>query len=73
MHKGSGQQSLLFYADLRKDENKNLDKKLTVKPIVNEWIAQYDYVHNIDDQFFFQTDLKAPMQKVVTFDINNPQ
>lgn len=39
MHKGSGQQGLLYYADLRKEENKNLDRKLTVKPIVGEWIA----------------------------------
>lgn len=43
-----------------------------MKPIVSEWIASYDYVHNVGKTFFFQTDYKAPLNKVVKFDIEKP-
>lgn len=61
LHKGSGQQELLYYADMREEENKNLDRKLKVKPVVDKWVATFSYIHNLDDQFFFQTDRNAPM------------
>lgn len=54
-------------------ENKNLDKKLTVKPIISEWVAQCDYIHNIGKEFFFSTDYKSPLTKVVKFNIDQPQ
>jgi len=69
---GSDGKILMNYADLSIKENKDLSKKLEVKPIVSEWIATYDYVHNIGKTFYIQTDYKAPLNKIVKFDIEKP-
>lgn len=72
LSQGNDGKVLLYYADLQLPENQNLDKKLTVAPIVSEWIAAYDYVHNTGKTFFLQTDYNAPMNKVVKFDLDKP-
>lgn len=69
---GTDGKVLLYYADLKKAENKQLSKKLTVKPIVKEWVAGIDYINNIGNTFFWQTDYNAPLQKVVKFNIEEP-
>ena len=70
--KGNEGQRLLYYADLREKANRLLKQELKVHPVVTEWIATYYYIHTFDEQFFFQTDFKASMQKVVTFNIKEP-
>lgn len=72
INKGNDGQILLFYADLTDPKNRELNKKLTVKPVVSEWIASYDYVHNIGKEFYFETDYNAPLNKVVKFSIDAP-
>lgn len=71
--KGTDGKVLLYYADLTKAENKKLSNKLTVQPIVSEWIAAVDYVSNIGKTFYFQTDYNAPLMKVVKFNIEEPE
>jgi prolyl oligopeptidase len=72
INKGNDGKILLFYADLNDPENKSLDKKLAVKPVVKEWIASYDYIHNVGKEFWFQTDYNSPLNKVVKFNIEEP-
>ena len=49
-----------------------LNKKLTVKPIVTEFVCSIDYINNIGTTFFWQTDYNAPLHKVVKFNIEEP-
>lgn len=44
--RGNDGQLLVYYADLKSDANKELKGELVVKPIVSEWLASFDYVHN---------------------------
>lgn len=69
---GADSKILLYYADLTKDENKNLDQKLVVKPVVTEWVGSYDYINNIGKEFYFATDYNAPLSKIVKFNIEKP-
>lgn len=73
LSQGTDGKVLLYYADLTAPENKNLNQILTVKPIVTEWLAAVDYIQNIGKTFYWQTDYKAPLQKVVKFDIEEPE
>lgn len=70
--KGNDGKNLLYYADLQDPNNKDLNKRLTVKPVVTEWIASYDYVNNLGKDFYFATDYNAQLQKVVKFNIDEP-
>lgn len=72
INKGNDGKVLLYYADLTDPSNKELNQRLTVKPIVSEWIATYDYIYNFGKEFYFQTDYKAQLQKVVKFNIEKP-
>jgi len=45
---------------------------LVVKPIFNDRHASYDYINNIGKEFFFSTDYKAPLSKIVKFNIEAP-
>jgi prolyl oligopeptidase len=72
INEGNDGKILLHYADLTTQNNKGLNQKLNVKPIVSEWIASYDYIHNIGKTFYFQTNYKSPLNKVVKFDIEKP-
>jgi len=64
---GSDGKTILFQADLTSEENKNLNQKLAYKPIVEEFIAKYNYIHNFGKEFYFQTNHKAPLGKIVKF------
>lgn len=59
INKGNDGKFLLYYADLTDPNNKALNKRLTVKPIIDQWIASYDYIHNFGKEFYFQTDYNA--------------
>ena len=70
--RGNDGQLLVYYADLKSDANKELKGELVVKPIVSEWIASFDYVHNQGPEFFFMTNHNAPLNRVVKINVESP-
>lgn len=70
IEQGNDGRHLLYYADLQAPENKDLKKTLVVKPIVSEWIAQYEYVHNVGSTFYLHTDYGAPLKRVVKLNLD---
>jgi len=40
--------------------------------LLNENDARYDFVTNVDNVFYFQTDLDAPRGRIIAIDVNNP-
>ncbi len=61
----AGPQNLLFYKPL------NGYMGLPIE-LLNEWEAEYSYIHNDGPIFFVQTDLESPKGRVVAIDIRNP-
>lgn len=47
-------------------------KKLPLVPIVDEFLAEFDVVANEGSKFYLQTNLNAPLYKLVTFDFHGP-
>ncbi len=41
-------------------------------PIFDAWDAKYDFLGNIDDTLYFATTLKAPNQRIIAVDAQNP-
>ena len=41
--------------------------------MVNEFIATYNYIHNIGNEFYFQTNYKAPLGKIIKLNIDKPE
>ncbi len=41
--------------------------------LLNEADASYDFINNIGTDFYFNTDLDAPLNRVIRIDINNPE
>lgn len=69
---GNNGKQLLFFADLKDDENKNLDKELNIQSVAPEWIGQFIYIHNVGKEFYFQTNVDAPRNRVIKIDIEKP-
>ncbi|MBN2363860.1 S9 family peptidase [candidate division WOR-3 bacterium] len=68
---------LLIFAGIGTD-NKNLvyvrkliENKRFIR-LIPDFEAEYTYVYNIGDIFFFKTDLNAPFGKIVSIDLKNP-
>lgn len=62
---GSSDKNLLYY--------KNLEENSSVNPIVGDWIAQFRFVGEADDQFFVLTDYNAPNWRLIRIDPRKPQ
>lgn len=48
------------------------DPKGTMRPLLDDFDASYDYVGAIGTTFFFRTDLDAPRGRVIAVDFNKP-
>jgi len=57
---------------LEADANKELNGIVTPTVLVNEWIAEFNYLQNHGTEFFFKTNLDAPKSKVIKIDFANP-
>lgn len=53
-------------------DNRALDKRLKIKPIVSKWIASFDYITNFGKDIYFLTNHNAQLKKVVKFNIDEP-
>src|SRR6476661_4575759 len=62
---GTETKNLIFYKDLTAPES-------TVVELINEFEAEYSFIDNDGSLFWLQTDLDAPLGRVIAIDTNNP-
>ena len=61
---GTETKNLIFYKDLTAPES-------TVVELINEFEAEYSFIDNDGSLFWLQTDLNAPLGRVIAIDTNN--
>ncbi|MDZ7993946.1 MAG: prolyl oligopeptidase family serine peptidase [Nostoc sp. EfeVER01] len=62
---GTDSKNLVFSKDLT---NPNAE----VVELINQFEADYSFIHNDDSVFYFRTDLNAPRGRVIAIDTKNP-
>ncbi|MEG4208227.1 prolyl oligopeptidase family serine peptidase [Microcoleus sp. Pol7_A1] len=62
---GTETKNLIFYKDLTAPES-------TVVELISEFEAEYSFIDNDGSLFWFQTDLNAPLGRIIAIDTNNP-
>ncbi|MEG5162639.1 prolyl oligopeptidase family serine peptidase [Microcoleus sp. AT3-A2] len=62
---GTETKNLIFYKDLTAP-------KSTVVELISEFEAEYSFIDNEGSLFWFQTDLNAPLGRVIAIDTKNP-
>ncbi|MGB7894426.1 MAG: prolyl oligopeptidase family serine peptidase [Microcoleus sp.] len=62
---GTETKNLIFYKDLTAPES-------TVVELISEFEAEYSFIDNEGSLFWFQTDLNAPLGRVIAIDTKNP-
>ncbi|MEG4118603.1 prolyl oligopeptidase family serine peptidase [Microcoleus sp. N9_B4] len=62
---GTETKNLVFYKDLTAPES-------TVVELISEFEAEYSFIDNDGSIFWFQTNLNAPLGRVIAIDTNNP-
>ena len=62
---GTAPQNLIFYKDLTAPES-------SIVELINKFEAEYSFIDNEGSLFWFQTDLNAPLGRVIAIDTNNP-
>lgn len=60
---GTDPKNLVFYRDLTKPDS-------PVVELISEFEAEYSFINNQGEIFWFRTDLDAPMGRVIAIDIN---
>jgi prolyl oligopeptidase len=63
---GSTRHNRVYYKDIRRQNPE-------VVKLFDDFDASYNYITNDGPLFYFLTNLDAPMQRVISVDINNPQ
>ncbi|CDM92684.1 prolyl oligopeptidase family serine peptidase [Limnospira fusiformis KN01] len=61
--RGTDPKNLVFYRDLTKPDS-------PVVELISEFEAEYSFIDNQGETFWFKTDLDAPMGRVIAIDIN---
>ncbi|GAB6024282.1 hypothetical protein CHUAL_008975 [Chamberlinius hualienensis] len=64
--------NLVYYCDLQSLPN-GIDGKLPLKPLVEEFEAEYDCITTQDSIWTFRTNKNSPRYRLFNVDINNPQ
>ncbi|MEY3223505.1 MAG: hypothetical protein RLZZ203_2361, partial [Cyanobacteriota bacterium] len=62
---GTDSKNLVFYKDLTNPQGEVIE-------LINRFEADYSFIGNDDNVFYFRTDLNAPKGKVIAIDIQNP-
>jgi prolyl oligopeptidase len=70
--RGTESMNLVHYADLKDPEVKKLDKKISFKPLIDEWAGAFNYVQNFGLRFFFDTNFNAPKGRIISVDLARP-
>ena len=63
----------VYYADLGKAGTVSKDLGMgNVVKLLDEWDAVYNFIGNVGERFYFQTDLEAPRNRVIAIDVRSP-
>jgi prolyl oligopeptidase len=62
---GTDTRNRVFYRDLNTPD-------APVVELLNDFDAGYDFVDHVDHQFYFRTDLDAPLGRIIAIDIRQP-
>ena len=68
--KSTDKVGLKHFADISKMHK--FDGKIEFKPLIKEWIGDFNYVHNIGSKFYWFTNYEAHLGRIISFDINHP-
>lgn len=60
---------LVQHANLVK--NAELNKEIVFDWVIKEWIAGFDYVHNVGSKVYLKTNHEAPRSKIIAIDLEN--
>jgi prolyl oligopeptidase len=63
--KGTAPQNMVYYKDLR-------DQNSKVMPLIENLDANYDFIENDKNVFYFKTDKGATRSKIVSVDVSSP-
>ena len=63
---GTSEKNRIYYKDLR-------DKSLVMHKLLDDFDAQYEYLHNVGTRFYFLTNLDAPRKKIISIDLADPR
>lgn len=63
--RGTDPKNCVFYRDLTKPN-------APIVELLTEFEADYSFIDNDGSVFFFQTDLNAPLRRVIAIDVNQP-
>ncbi|KAG0358405.1 prolyl endopeptidase-like protein [Gamsiella multidivaricata] len=62
--------NMLYLIDL--EEEKQITSDMKLNKIVDNFEGEYSYLTNVGTTFYFQTNLNAPMGKIVKYDLDKP-
>ena len=48
------------------------ETKFNIEPLIDEWIGTFSSIYNNGSIFYFQTNYKAPQNKVIMIDLKKP-
>ena len=64
--RGTSHENLVSYA---KFDKSTLTKPIVFKPIIQTWMGNFNYIHNIGSQFYFHSNYQAPRGKIIMIDL----
>jgi prolyl oligopeptidase len=65
LQEGTERKNRVFYRDLKNQEAKVIE-------LLSEADASYDFIDHAGSTFYFKTDLKAPLGRVIAIDVTKP-
>ena len=48
-----------------------LNANIEFKPLINEWIGGFTYIHNVGSKIYFKTNYKAAKSRVIMIDVDD--
>ncbi len=70
--KGTGNQNLLYYQDLKKKAPKTKAPEDAFTGLITEWQGDFSFVANEGSKLWITTDLDAPKKRLVQIDLAKP-
>lgn len=69
--RGSSSENLVYLADLQDPANPRVDAP--VRPLIERWEAEYDFIGNAGSTLYFVCNADAPRRKIVAIDLENSE
>jgi prolyl oligopeptidase len=71
--KGTGNQNLLYYKDLKAKAKPGKAPQDTFTGLITEWKGDFSFVSNDGPRFYIATDLDAPRKRLIAIDLAKPE